>query len=137
MKKLFTIAIAVLVLLTAVFAAVHLTTRDREIPGVITVNGESVDISGLELKRVTGTTENAKGEKKKIDADGIALMELLKQACSSVTVTASDSYSAKLGAEDMENAYIIVQDDGTARLIVFGRSDSKCDVKNVVKIESR
>lgn len=135
MKKSVKWIIAVLLLLTVALAAVHLTTRTPDTEGAVLVNGQAVEISGLELSPVTGTVINGKGGEKQIDAQGILLSKLIGSEFSSATVTASDEYSAVVEKQDSDNAYLIVTDDGSLRLVVFGDENSKRDVKNVSKID--
>lgn len=135
MKKSVKWIIAALLLLTVALAAVHLTTRTPDTDGAVLVNGLAVEISGLELSPVTGTVINGKGEEKQIDAQGILLSKLIGSEFSSATVTASDEYSAVVEKQDSDKAYLIVTDDGSLRLVVFGDENSKRDVKNVSKID--
>lgn len=76
---------------------------------------------------------NGKGEEKQIDAHGVILSEVCGGEFSTATVTASDEYSAVVSGG--ENAYLILSDDGSLRLIVFGDENAKRDVKNVVRID--
>lgn len=124
-------------MLTAILAVMHLTTRTPEAEGAILVNGEALTIADFELQQVTGTIVNAKGEEKSIDAQGIPMGEICSGDFTTVTVTASDEYHAELYADDLQNAYLILKDDGTMQLIVFGDESSKRDVKNVVRIDFR
>ena len=121
-----------LAVLTAVLAAVHLKTRAPEIEGEILINGEYTEISELSMTKVKGTVINGKGEKKEIDADGICLTELCGD-CAEVSVKSSDEYSAAVYADELQNAYLIV-DDGAMRLVVFGDENAKRDVKNVAEV---
>lgn len=135
MKKKLTIGIAILIVLTAIFAVIHLTTRTPEIEGSVLVNGAEVKLSDLDYDKVTGSVKNGKGEIKEIDAEGVKLADILDCDYDSVKVTASDEYSASVAADEIDNAYLIL-DDGTLRLIVFGDENSKRDVKNVVRIDT-
>lgn len=136
-KKSIIIILAALVVLTAALAMVHFATRDVVPDGSILVsqNGDTryVNLSDFSLTQVNGTTVNGKGEERTIDAQGIPLGELADGSFRTVTVTSDDEYSAQVDAEEMENAYLIADND-TARLIVFGDKNSKRDVKNVVKV---
>lgn len=120
--------------MTAVLAVLHLTTRTPEIEGAVLVNGESVQLTELELSRVTGTIVNGKGEEKQVDAQGILLSEICVEF-SEATVTAADEYSAVVDEQDSENAYLIVEEDGSLRLVVFGDENARRDVKNVSRID--
>lgn len=122
-------------MLTAILAVIHLKTRTPETEGEILINGKSISISDLDFSRVTGTIVNGKGEEKQIDSQGILLSDVCGNDFSKITATASDEYSAEILPEDSENAYIILTDDGSLRLIVFGDSNAKRDVKNLVRID--
>ena len=136
MKKRALSVIAALTLLTAILAVVHLTTRTPDIPGAVLINGKTVFVQELELQTVRGSIVNGRGELKEIDAQGAALKKLCGAVRDTVTVTASDEYLAKVAADELEDAYLIVCDDGTLRLIVFGDENNKRDVKNVVRIDT-
>lgn len=136
MKKKVTIAIAILAVLTAIFAVVHLTTRTPDIEGAVLVNGAEVKLASLKYEHVSGSIKNGKGEVREIDADGVKLASMLDGDYESARITASDEYSATVSADEMENAYLIL-DDGTLRLIVFGDENSKRDVKNVTRIDTQ
>lgn len=122
-------------MLTAILAVIHLKTRTPETEGEILINGKSISISDLDFSRVTGTIVNGKGEEKQIDSQGILLSDVCGNDFSKITATASDEYSTEILPEDSENAYIILTDDGSLRLIVFGDSNAKRDVKNLVRID--
>ena len=132
MKKLLYALLIALAVLTAVLAAVHLKTRAPEIEGEILINGEYTEISELSMTKVKGTVINGKGEKKEIDADGISLSVLCGD-CTEVSVKSSDEYNAVLYADELKNAYLII-DDGAMRLVVFGDENAKRDVKNVAEV---
>ena len=118
--------------LTAILAVIHLTTRTPDTEGAILVNGESVQISDIKMSQVSGTVVNGKGEEKQIDAQGVSISDLCGDF-STASVTASDEYSAEVKSGD--DAYLILSDDGSLRLIVFGDKNAKRDVKNVVRID--
>ena len=100
----------------------------------------------LPLERLTfasvhGTTVNGKGEERTIDAQGVLLSEVLREAGISefteVTVTADDAYNAVVTAEEIakpDRVYLIQQDEGGLRLIVFGDSNSKRSVSDVASL---
>lgn len=121
-------------LVTAILALVHLTTRTPEVEGSILVNGEAVDIAYLDLEQVTGTIVNGKGEEKQIDAQGINIAKLFDGDYESITITASDEYSAVVNADETDNAYLILDDENPG-LVVFGDSNSKRCVRDVVRID--
>ena len=91
---------------------------------------------------------NGKGQEKDISEKGVKLSDVLSLAglgkgdYSAVRVVSSDEYAAEISAEEVDSgevAFLIRDqaDDGseTVRLIVFGDSNSKRQVKNVVRIE--
>lgn len=121
-------------LVTAILALVHLTTRTPEVEGSVLVNGEAVSIASLDLEQVTGTIVNGKGEEKQIDAQGINIAKLFDSDYDSITITASDEYSAVVNADETANAYLILDDDNPG-LVVFGDSNSKRCVRDVVRID--
>lgn len=121
-------------LVTAILALVHLTTRTPEVEGSILINGEAVSIDSLDLEQVTGTIVNGKGEEKQIDAQGINIAKLFDSDYDSITITASDEYSAVVNVDETDNAYLILDDDNPG-LVVFGDSNSKRCVRDVVRID--
>lgn len=142
-NKLTAIILIVLIVLTAVFAIVHLSTRQQETENAIQVvcGDETITVSlwDLSLVRVTGTIVTGKGEEREMDGMAVSVAHLLEQAgaaVNDVTVTASDEYSVSLSAEEVaadNKAWLFFEDD-SFRLIVFGDTDSKRNVKNVVRI---
>lgn len=136
------ILIAALVLLTAIAAAVHLTQRAHVPAGTLRVEyggkAVEVDVGGLELSPVQGTIRNGKGEERFIDGQGVLLSQVLEQAgageYAALTVTADDTYSAVVTADEAaqpQRVYLLLQEDGSLRLVVFGDGDSKRSVSNV------
>lgn len=139
------ISIIALILLTAIVAIIYLTTRPAAQEGTLRIeNGGQV--MELPLERLTfgpvhGTTVNGKGEERTIDAQGVLLDQVLRDAGISefaeVTVTADDAYNAVVTAEEIaepDRVYLIRQDEGGLRLIVFGDSNSKRSVSDVVSL---
>lgn len=136
-----------LVLLTGIFAVLHLSTRPKVSEGnlLVKLNGQSVtlDINTLSLTDVKGELVNGKGERRTVDAKGIALEDVLTAAgadvalMSSVTVTASDEYNAVVLAEEIRDsgkAFLVLQEDNQLQLVVFGDENSKRNVTNVVRL---
>ena len=147
MKKVNPVGLAIiaLVLITAIVAIFYLTTRPAATEGTLRIEngGQTVE---LPLERLTfvpvhGTTVNGKGEERTIDAQGVLLSEVLREAGISefaeVTVTADDAYNAVVTAEEiaaLDRVYLIQQDEGGLRLIVFGDSNSKRSVSDVASL---
>ena len=140
--KVFVIVLAVL---AAAAAVLHLNTRKVVAEGTlsVTVKGAetTLDISEFAYKQVTGSRMNGKGETIQIDAQGVALKDVLAMAKAAdyetVTIYSDDSYSAVVTAEEVEDgtkAFLIVGDENELRLVVFGDTNSKRSVSNVVQV---
>ena len=138
-KRKIWILLCALLVMTAAFALAHHLTRETVAEGAILVReGEeevSISLEQMEKVHVTGTLVNGKGEERMIDAQGIALGSLAKGSYEKVTVTADDEYSASVEAGEIENAWLIQSDDGSAQLVVFGDTNSKRAVRHVIRIE--
>jgi len=143
MKHRFTaIFIAALFMLTIFAAAWHLTTRTQTVAGAIIVAfGESqvvLHADALTLSAVKGEIVNAKGDVTAIDARGISLPQLLATAgaehAAAVTTVASDEYSARLTANEFDRAHIILLEDDSLQMIVFGDPDSRRNVRNLAEV---
>ena len=140
------ILLAGIALLTIVVAVIHLNTRQDVPEGemrIVVGNTETtLALSDLKLTQVTGTIVNGKGEERTIDAQGIPVCTVLSQAeiteLSQVKVIADDEYHAVLTAEEAlapEGVYFIMQEEGGVQLIVFGDTNSKRNVSDVVCME--
>ena len=134
-----------LLLLTAVAAGAHLLTRDQVTEGTVQlIHGEKtyeLEIGELDYKEVTGTRMNGKGEEIPVKASGILLKDVLELKSivgySKVKVVSDDSYSAELTVEEVKNdtkAYLLHEEEGKLRLVVFGDKNSKRSVSNVMQI---
>ena len=134
--------VAALVLITAIAAVFHLTTRTAVPENVLRIEhgGQAAELSleRLTLTPVRGTVVNGKGEERTVNAQGILLSEVLRGAgvteFSEVTVTADDEYSARVTAEEIaapDRVYLIRQEKGGMQLIVFGDMNSKRNVSDV------
>lgn len=139
------IAIFAMVLITAIVAIFYLTTRPAAPEGTLRIeNGSQVielPLERLEFITVRGTVVNGKGEERTVDAQGVLLSQILREAgipeFTEVTVTADDAYNAVVTAEEIaepNRVYLIRQDEGGLRLVVFGDSNSKRSVSGVVSL---
>lgn len=144
-NKLVFLLIVALVLCTTVVAVLHLTTRESVPSNSLRIecSNTTADISleNLELIAVQGTVKNAKGDVREINAQGLLLSSFLSDAgissFSKVTAVADDEYSASVSAEEVLapcQVYLIRQEDGRMQLIVFGDTNSKRNVSNVVRL---
>ena len=139
--------LAVILLLTATAAVFHLSTRKTVPEGHIQLidagKETTIALSDLRLYPVQGTIINGKGEQRTIDAEGIAVADVLEYGgitdFTRLTVTAEDAYHAELTAaeaEDTSNTYFILQETGGVQLIVFHDPNSKRCVSNVVQVKA-
>ena len=116
--------------------------------GALLVNcgGEDkyVDLNSLETVSVRGSVVNGKGEKSDIDTQGVPLADVIKGAgfdpngAAAVKVTADDEFSVELSGDELNEegkAYLVGEDDGSMRLVVFGDSNAKRNVRNVVSVD--
>lgn len=129
-------------------AIVHFTTRTDVPEGALLVKcgdkTEYVDLKSLDTVPVQGTIVNGKGEKSEVDTRGAAVSEVIAEAgfkpenAQTVKVTADDEFSAELSGEEINGdgkAYLVNEGDGSMRLVVFGDSNAKRNVRNVVILE--
>lgn len=146
--KIIMAAIAALIALTAVFAIIHSAARTEVPDGALLVScgGEKkyVDLASLDTVSVRGSVVNGKGEKSDVNTQGVPLADVIKGAgfdpngAVTVNVTADDEFSAELSGDELNEdgkAYLVSEDDGSMRLVVFGDSNAKRNVRNVVSVE--
>lgn len=146
--KIIMAAIAALIALTAVFAIIHSTARTEVPDGALLVScgGEKkyVDLASLDTVSVRGIVVNGKGEKSDVNTQGVPLADVIENAgfdpngAVTVKVTADDEFSAELSGDELNEdgkAYLVSEDDGSMRLVVFGDSNAGRNVRNVVSVE--
>lgn len=146
--KIIMAAIAALIALTAVLAVIHSAARTEVPDGALLVScgGEKkyVDLNSFNAVPVQGSVINGKGEKSYIDTQGVPLADVIKGAgfdpnnAAAVRVTADDEFSVELSGDELNEegkAYLVGENDGSVRLVVFGDSNAKRNVRNVVSVE--
>lgn len=146
--KIIMAAIAALIALTAVFAIIHSAARTEVPDGALLVScgGEKkyVDLASLDTVSVRGSVVNGKGEKSDVNTQGLPLAEVIENAgfdpngAVTVKVTADDEFSAELSGDELNEdgkAYLVSEEDGSMRLVVFGDSNAGRNVRNVVSVE--
>ncbi len=146
-KKTTLLVLMVLVLATTVLAVVHLSTRDRVPEGALMIRCKDqtgyIELGKLKTAEVTGTIVNGKGEETEVREQGVRVEDVLKAAgidpaeAGSVTATAADEFSAVLTGEEIREdgkAWLAQDQEGSIKLIVFGDSNSKRNVRNVVRL---
>ena len=135
----------VLILLTVAAAVIHLNTREVVAEGsLLLIAGDkeiTLDLSEFAYEQVTGVRVNGKGEEIEVDAPGVSIKWLLDSreisGYEKVNIVSDDSYSAEISAEEVEDgtkAFLILDDEKKLRLVVFGDTNSKRSVSNVVQI---
>lgn len=147
-SKIVIAVIAVLIALTAVLAVIHSAARTEVPDGALLVScgGEKkyVDLNSFNAVPVQGSVINGKGEKSYIDTQGVSLADVIKGAgfdpnnAAAVRVTADDEFSVELSGDELNEegkAYLVGENDGSVRLVVFGDSNAKRNVRNVVSVE--
>ena len=147
-SKIIIAVIAALIALTAVLSVIHSAARTEVPDGALLVScgGEKkyVDINSLDAVPVQGSVVNGKGEKSDIDTQGVPLADVIKNAgfdpsgAAAVKVTADDEFSVELSGDELNEegkAYLVGENDGSVRLVVFGDSNAKRNVRNVVSVE--
>ena len=145
-KLMMIIILAVLVVVTAALTTAHLATRQQADENGLQIvwKGKTivVPLDKLTLFAVQGTTVNGKGETQMVDGMGISVMDLLDHAgiaakkFTTVQVVSDDEYTATLQQEEVceEGKAWLLVDEEDVRLVVFGDSDSKRKVKDVVRL---
>lgn len=146
-SKIILAMIAVLIVVVAILAVVHLQTREQVPEGALAIHYQDdvtyVDVASLQLETVSGTVINGKGEEMEVNAQGAALADVLKEAgidpalVGAVTVTAEDAYSAELTGEELNETgkvYLSADEDGVS-LVVFGDENMKRNVRDVVSVD--
>jgi len=140
--------LGILLLALAVLAILHFHTREQVPENALAIHAGDqiryVELDKLPLGPVQGTVINGKGEEKPIDAEGIALADVLREAgldpknFKSVTVRASDAFSAEIAGDELNETgkvYLYRGKDGSFTLVVFGDANAKRHVKNVEAID--
>ena len=144
-KKKTLVLLAFLVLVTGTLAVIHQSNRPEVEEGTMLIEYRG-NVMPLSLDRVTlvpveGILVNGKGEEMPISGEGFLLSEVLKKAniidFQQAAVTAADEYSAVVTAEEIaaaDRVYLMKQEEGGIRLVVFGDSNSKRNVTNVMRL---
>lgn len=139
------IFIIILVVLTGAAAVWHLATREEVPEHCVAVSYKDdivyVDLDTLAYEHVSGVRINGKGEEKPVEGQGILLKDVLEQyeinSFETIAVVSDDSYTAEVNSMEVledEKVYLMYEEE-ELRLVVFGDTDSKRSVSNVVKIE--
>lgn len=144
-NKKILLAVIALVIITVILAVVHLGSvpqvPENEILVQYGTEQKYVPLREEAMIAVTGTLVNGKGDQIPVDAMGLPLADVIGLAgiddYDVVTVTARDEYRAEVTAEEIhsgDKVYLTVDTDGTFRLVVFGDSNSKRNVLDVIRL---
>ena len=96
-------------------------------------------------KEITGTVLNGKGEEKEIHEQGVSVAEVLYAAgvdpaqVNNLKVTAADEFYAQLAGDEIREegkAFLAEDGQGGMKLIVFGDSNAKRNVRDVVRLDT-
>lgn len=141
------LAVGLLLGVTALLAVWHLTTRTAVPKGSFLIQYQGKDsyvqMEKLTMSEVSGTIVNGKGEEMKISQPGILVSDVIAAAgvdsasINNVEAVADDEYSASLTGDEIREpakVYLAREEDGTMKLIVFGDSNMKRNVRNIVKL---
>jgi hypothetical protein len=97
--------------------------------------------SKFEQIQVSGVRVNGKGEEIPVNGLGIAIKDVIAQAqiaeYAFVKVVSDDAYTAELSAEEVKDetkAFLLFDEENELRLVVFGDTNSKRSVSDVVEI---
>ena len=137
--KIIGIVIGVLILSCGIAVGMYFSTREEnpEDSIIVTISGEKkvINLHKLSLTKFEGSIINGKGETIEVEAEGVRVADIIGTSdFKEASVIADDEYSATIKPEDLKKAWLQVE-GGSARLIVFGDTTAKRDVKNVVRIE--
>jgi hypothetical protein len=145
-KRLLLIA-GLVIGVTALLAVWHLTTRVSVPEGSFLIQYQGKDsyvqMEKLTMAEVSGSIINGKGETVEISQPGILVSDVLaaagvdSQAVQNVEALADDEYSAQLTGDEIREpakVYLAKEEDGSMKLIVFGDSNMKRNVRNIVKL---
>lgn len=134
-------------MLTAVLAAVHLTTRETVPENAVRVTWRDktvyLDTADFIGEDVHGTLVNGKGEETVLDDEGLSLAKALERAhvdvnaVEAVSVTARDEFSAQISGEELRQPgkVYLLNEEEEAMLVVFGDSNAKRRVRQVERID--
>lgn len=140
--KIFAVIMALLTIAAAVF---YFEQREEIMEGSlqITVGTRTVtlDPSKFERTQVSGVRMNGKGEEIPVNGPAISIKDVLALAqvtdYTLVKVLSDDAYSAEISSEEVEDgtkAFLLFDEENELRLVVFGDTNSKRSVSDVVRI---
>ena len=147
-NRIIPLVLLILAAAVALLAILHLTSDRIVERGKVEIirKGQTSLFGEIDIARipVQGELVNGKGESIKIDAKGSLLADVLVSAgidpaeVAVLKISSHDEYSAEISGEELLEAgkvYLISDGEGSFTLVVFGDSNSKRKVKNVVRIE--
>lgn len=144
-NKRILLPVIILAVVTIILAVINITGAPVVVQGdvlIVAKNKETtISLKADDLQPIIGTLVNGKGDQIPVDGTGISLQDVLALAeitdFETVTATARDEYSAEVTGEEIQEAskcYLLVEADGSIRLVVFGDSNSKRNVTDVIRL---
>ena len=142
-KLIIILLIGVCLGLVAILTVLNQKTRIAVPQNMISIEGkktEILDLSTLPKTTITGQVVNKKGDVLEVSGEGINLFDIIKdyadESYSTIIVISDDEYKATLSKEEAEAPFkaVLLIEDSSARLFVFGDTDSKRNVSNVKRI---
>jgi hypothetical protein len=135
----------IMVVLAIIAAIVYFEQREEVIEGSLRVTNGTKTVmlnpSKFEQTQVSGVRVNGKGEEIPVNGLGIAIKDVIAQAqiaeYAFVKVVSDDAYTAELSAEEVKDetkAFLLFDEENELRLVVFGDTNSKRSVSDVVEI---
>ena len=127
------------VLLLALLFSFFLADRCvKELPAgsvSVTLHGKDsvLALEEQKLQDVKGMLLNGKGEAVELEGKGLCLSSLADEAVEKLTVISKDNYTAELDGDELVNAYLFLDGD-SVRLVVFGDTNMRRNVRNVAAI---
>lgn len=147
MKEKKRIYVLILALLAAVvcLAYLHLSQRPAVSENSLLVSGQgkeiTVSIDALPIQKAEGVLVNGKGEEKEISEDAVILSDVLKaaeidlQSVSSITLTASDEYSASYSIDEADHVYLVQDEEKGITAFIFTDHNAKRRIHDVSRVE--
>ena len=142
-KRNIALIIGVCLVLLTILTYINFKTRVDVPSNYILIDGPkpvSINLKEVEKYIISGQVTNMKGEIKEITGNGCSLFDIIEDYSGTdfteVTVISDDEYSAKLTKEEVVDTdkAVLLFDETSVRLYVFGDSNSKRNVSNVKRI---
>lgn len=143
MKKVLWALMGMTLTLTVCLACIYLQNLPARQHGNVEIKtvekSITAELNCIPTQLVEGSIVNGKGEKIRIQGQGIPVSEFFREVgietFDRIKVTANDAYSAELKQEEAEKDACFMISDGELELVVFSDTNRKRNVANIVLIE--